>query len=79
MLDGQIACHYILSGDANLLINVVPRLERNSIDSAAAGGYFHRRAKHARVPKTTVIVDAGRRLPGTVSTRGRGIEAENGA
>lgn len=51
-LDEQIACHYILSGDADLLINVVDasNLERNLPDAATAGTRhsLHRGTEHAR-------------------------------
>ena len=50
-LDEQIACHYILSGDADLLINVVDasNLERNLYAATVGTRHsMHRGAEHAR-------------------------------
>ena len=52
-LDEQIACHYILSGDADLLINVVDasNLERNlylTLQLPGTRHSLHRGTEHAR-------------------------------
>ena len=61
-LDEQIACHYILSGDADLLINVVDasNLERNlylTLQLLRTRHSLHRGTEHApTLPRSKIFV-----------------------
>ncbi len=87
-LDEQIACHYILSGDADLLINVVDasNLERNlyltlqllelGIPCIVALNMLDIAEKqHIRIEVDALAARLGCPVIPLVSTRGRGIEA----
>jgi len=86
-LDEQIACHYILSGDADLLINVVDasNLERNlyltlqllelGIPCVVALNMLDIAEKqHIRIDIDALAARLGCPVIPLVSTRGRGIE-----
>lgn len=87
-LDEQIACHYILSGDADLLINVVDasNLERNlyltlqllepGIPCVVALNMLDIAEKQQiRIDVDALAARLGCPVVPLVSTRGRGIEA----
>ncbi len=87
-LDEQIACHYILSGDADLLINVVDasNLERNlyltlqllelGIPCIVALNMLDIAEKqHIRIDIDALSARLGCPVVPLVSTRGRGIDA----
>lgn len=84
-LDEQIACHYILSGDADMLINVVDasNLERNlylTLQLARAGDPLRRRAEHAGYRRKAAGADRYRRprRPSRLPGHSAGIDSRTG-